>query len=105
MAQSPARDLPKLPFIFSDPVAPRGMQEYLSSTAHIPPRVQSTKSVQPRENCVTDSKKRSRGDALRKNTYKPIDTPVFTKRDALHDLGPVMQKSRDMLVCLGGKDA
>lgn len=93
---------PKLPFTFSPPIAPRGMQNYLSSTAHtaVAPRVQpTTKSGQLRD-CVTDSKKRSRGDALRKNTFKPIDTPVFTKRDALHDLGPVMQKSRDILVCL-----
>mmetsp|Transcript_55273 Transcript_55273/g.132365 ORF Transcript_55273/g.132365 Transcript_55273/m.132365 type:complete len:169 (-) Transcript_55273:1403-1909(-) len=86
MDQSPVRHTPKLPFTFSPPIAPRGMHDYLSSTAHtaVAPRVQpTTKSGQLRD-CVTDSKKRSRGDALRKNTYKPIDTPVFTKRDALH---------------------
>ena len=107
MDQSPVRHTPKLPFTFSPPIAPRGMHDYLSSTAHtaVAPRVHSTTKSGQLRDCVTDSKKRSRGDALRKNTYKPIDTPVFTKRDALHDLGPVMQKSRDILVCLGGKDA
>eukprot|EP00964_Phaeocystis_antarctica_P164019 scaffold141341_cov154-Phaeocystis_antarctica.AAC.1 len=51
MDQSPARHIPKLPFTFSPPIAPRGMQDYLSTTAHtaVVPRVQpTTKSGQLR---------------------------------------------------------
>lgn len=36
------------------------------------------------------------------SSFKPIDTPVFVKRNALQDLGPIVQKTRDMIVCLGG---
>ena len=49
------------------------------------------------------AKRRNRGDIFRKPTkFKAIDSAVPTKRNALVDLGPVVQKSRAMLVCLGG---
>ena len=100
---SPARHTPKLPFSFSTHPASPGTQDYLSKTAV--PRVDSPK-VSPGiiARCAAGaSKKRSRGEVNRKpSSFKPIDTPVFVKRDALQDLGPIVQKSRDMIVCLGG---
>jgi len=100
---SPTRHIPKLPFSFSTHPASPATQDYLSKTAV--PRVDSPKaSPGIIARCAAGaSKKRSRGEVNRKpSSFKPIDTPVFVKRDALQDLGPIVQKTRDMIVCLGG---
>ena len=96
-----ARRIPKPSFTFDA----RPATTHFSQTT-IQPRVESPVTQHKNigaEAVAAVTKRRNRGDIFRKPTkFKAIDSAVPTKRNALVDLGPVVQKSRAMLVCLGG---
>ena len=92
-----ARRIPKPSFTFDA----RPATTHFSQTT-IKPRVESPVTQHKNigaEAVAAVTKRRNRGDIFRKPTkFKAIDSAVPTKRNALVDLGPVVQKSRAMLV-------
>ena len=96
-----ARHTPQLPFVFGQPVEPRVLGTH---HAHKGPRVKGSLVDIGSVASPTSAQKRHCRSPVLENSrvqFKPIDVdPTPMPRSKLHDLGPVVQKSRDTLKCM-----
>ena len=97
-----ARHTPQLPFVFGQPVQPRVLGTH---HAHKGPRAKgSLVDIGAVASPTSAQKRHCRSPELLENgrvQFKPIHVdPTPMPRSKLHDLGPVVQKSRDTLKCM-----